>query len=157
MRIKVRLAVVALLMASKSLQAGPVFDAFLRADKVYTWHYGVPRDQFGFRRHCGPKWICPSAAIQGSFFELKQTNEHPLAARVEVTKIVNHNTFFDAKNKLLIRGASTAGLIEGKEYPFPTKGRLVGMSRGLVVFHHNRHIYRIPEIILELVPPSDPA
>ena len=62
---KLRLAVVALLVASKSLQAGPVFNAFLKADKVYTWHYGVPRDKFGFRRPCGPKWICPSAAIQG--------------------------------------------------------------------------------------------
>ena len=154
---KHRLAVVALLVASKSLQAGPVFNAFLKADKVYTWHYGVPRDKFGFRRPCGPKWICPSAAIQGSSFEVKQTNEHPLAARIEVTKIIDHNTLFDAKHGLLIHGASTEGLKEGQEYPLPTRGRLVGYCRGLVVHTHERKTYRIPEIILEIVYPSDPV
>lgn len=154
---KLRLAVVALLLASKSLQAGPVFDAFLRADKVYTWHYGVPRDRFGFRRHCGPKWICPSADIKGIVFELKQTNEHPLATQIEVTKIIDHNTLFDARHGLLIHGVSTGGVQEGQEYPLPTRGRLVGYCRGLVVHNHERKTYRIPEIILEWVPPSDPV
>jgi len=154
---KLRLAVVALLLASKSLQAGPVFDAFLRADKVYTWHYGFPRDRFGLRKACGLKWITPGSTVAGSVFEVKQTNEHPLAARIEVTKIIDHNTLFDAKHGLLIHGASTEGLKEGQEYPLPTRGRLVGYCRGLVVHNHERKTYRVPEIILEIVYSSDPV
>jgi hypothetical protein len=156
-------ALTLLLVLANVAQAGPVFDRFLAAEKSYVWHYGLPKDKWGLKQLGGYKWISPGSAVVGSVFEVRQTREYPLAPRIMVTQILGPASFFDRKHGLIIHGISTANLNEGKEYPLPTRGRLVGICGGLRIHNYCPRptcrglTYRVPEILLEMVPPQDVA
>lgn len=141
-----------LLAFINTVQAGPVFNRFLAAEKSYTWHYGRPLDKWGFKTVGDFKWIAPGSTVAGSVFEIKQTRRFPLAVRVEVSQILGPASFFDKKHGLIVHGVLTTALEEGEEYPLPIRGRIVGVCAGLRVHTFENKIYRVPEFILELVP-----